>query len=777
AKETAARLEEVRASVKDLKKKLKGLRRERDSNSQRLMGIDNEKTLLVGQQATKETLLQAQQQTKSNSKVVKALFQAQAKGELSGIIGSLRDLGVLVDQSVETALIVATGGGNNLDQIVVETDTQAKACIQFLRKHRLGQGNFVALNRVNSPQRSSTEGLPHDMKGNTEGISRLLNWVQCEDKVWPAFYLLLRDTLLCQTYDIAQNLLTETDKRRGKRHRCVTLGGDVLEASGTLTGGGRGAIRGRGFTRKAGDASTAVATLSSAEMRALTEEVDGIKQDLQRVRADYEACMSQGAALARQVTEAEEAYAMAQGEVALCESTLDTTERENQATLAEMRAFRESPAWDLAKGADTLKKTLEERVAERDAAAEELKEIRSNDPMHAALQATKDAQALVDRLASEAETLAAQEAQLRAQIAKHRKNLSDVVKRMMELNNLATAQQEVAQAMEGQEEEKQQSLDEAEAALDAAKAAVKEQERALVCASEEYRAFTDKLKSIKKERAKYTHHLEQIDRAEHGHNAQHEKQQAEAQRLVEEMTAINFAGVQDMEYAVYGDVDLAAMAVEAEKASLEKKVQVTANVLSTLCKEADMSVLEEYRCLLAREAERRSEFSAKDVAYEAVHEEFFDLTSKRRTELNTGLAEINSYLADYYRRLSIGGNASLETCMLPQSVSITVCPPKKGWREIRFLSGGEKSLASLAFILAIHRYRPAPFFVFDEIDAALDPSNAAIVASCIAESPAQFIFVSLRVDTFAQSERLVGVYSNKAGSHTVVFDPSRDMRA
>ena len=64
-------------------------------------------------------------------------------------------------------------------------------------------------------------------------------------------------------------------------------------------------------------------------------------------------------------------------------------------------------------------------------------------------------------------------------------------------------------------------------------------------------------------------------------------------------------------------------------------------------------------------------------------------------------------------------------------VSFTVRPPKKSWKNIMNLSGGEKTLSSLALVFALHHYKPTPLYVMDEIDAALDIKNVSIIANYI----------------------------------------------
>jgi structural maintenance of chromosome 4 len=93
-------------------------------------------------------------------------------------------------------------------------------------------------------------------------------------------------------------------------------------------------------------------------------------------------------------------------------------------------------------------------------------------------------------------------------------------------------------------------------------------------------------------------------------------------------------------------------------------------------------------------------------------------------------------------------------------IVFSVRPPKKSWKNISNLSGGEKTLSSLALVFALHHYKPTPLYVMDEIDAALDFKNVSIVANYIKERTknAQFVIISLRNYMFELADRLVGIY-------------------
>ena len=100
-------------------------------------------------------------------------------------------------------------------------------------------------------------------------------------------------------------------------------------------------------------------------------------------------------------------------------------------------------------------------------------------------------------------------------------------------------------------------------------------------------------------------------------------------------------------------------------------------------------------------------------------------------------------------------------------------PPKKSWKNIANLSGGEKTLSSLALVFALHHYKPTPLYVMDEIDAALDFKNVSIVGHYIKERTknAQFVIISLRNNMFELADRLVGIYKTNNTTKTVAINP------
>ena len=154
------------------------------------------------------------------------------------------------------------------------------------------------------------------------------------------------------------------------------------------------------------------------------------------------------------------------------------------------------------------------------------------------------------------------------------------------------------------------------------------------------------------------------------------------------------------------------------------------------------------------------------------------LRKARLSEFMTGFAIITTKLKELYQMITLGGDAELELVdsvdPFSEGIVFSVRPPMKTWKNISNLSGGEKTLSSLALVFALHYYKPTPLYVMDEIDAALDFKNVTIVGNYIKERTrnAQFIIISLRPNMFELADRLVGIYKTHNTTKSVAINPN-----
>ena len=160
--------------------------------------------------------------------------------------------------------------------------------------------------------------------------------------------------------------------------------------------------------------------------------------------------------------------------------------------------------------------------------------------------------------------------------------------------------------------------------------------------------------------------------------------------------------------------------------------------------------------------------------------EAFDEVREKRAELfNKAFNHISEQIAPVYKALTratpnaLGGQAYLDTMEADDDAPFLgglkyhAMPPSKRFRDMDALSGGEMTIAALALLFAVHSYAPSPFFVLDEVDAALDNANVAKVARYIREHAKpgmQFIVISLKTGLFQESECLVGVLRDQSAN-------------
>lgn len=154
-----------------------------------------------------------------------------------------------------------------------------------------------------------------------------------------------------------------------------------------------------------------------------------------------------------------------------------------------------------------------------------------------------------------------------------------------------------------------------------------------------------------------------------------------------------------------------------------------------------------------------------------------ELKTKRKTEFMECFTTIQRKVKEMYQMLTHGGDAEVELVDTQdpfEGVNFLLRPPKKSWKQVSNLSGGEKTLASLALVFALHHVRPTPVYVMDEIDAALDFRNVSIVANYVLRSAtgAQFIIISLRNNMFELAHQLVGICKVRDVTRSLTLNPS-----
>ncbi|KAI2608490.1 RecF/RecN/SMC protein [Hypoxylon fragiforme] len=222
--------------------------------------------------------------------------------------------------------------------------------------------------------------------------------------------------------------------------------------------------------------------------------------------------------------------------------------------------------------------------------------------------------------------------------------------------------------------------------------------------------------------------------------------------------------------------------------SVEEKLQ---DKISSLTAELEklnpnMRAMERLEVVEARLKATEKDYDDSKIAFKTAKDAFDEVKTNRFELFNKAFVHIQEQISHVYKDLTrsdqypLGGQAYLdieEDTDKPylSGIKYHAMPPLKRFRDMEHLSGGEKTMAALALLFAIHSYQPSPFFVLDEVDAALDNPNVDKIKNYIREHAGpgmQFIVISLKTGLFQDSESLVGVYRDQEvnSSRTLTLD-------
>ncbi|HYB77524.1 MAG TPA: chromosome segregation protein SMC, partial [Thermoplasmata archaeon] len=322
---------------------------------------------------------------------------------------------------------------------------------------------------------------------------------------------------------------------------------------------------------------------------------------------------------------------------------------------------------------------------------------------------------------------------------------------------LAKAQKEIA-AKKKETSQTERSLKESRAALEALKSVESKQ-------SESQRAQTEKKRTLDTDRLAVTAKLAQAEanlETRRSMLVQEETRLAQAEARV---TELNEALKQFPE----AEPDEKPVSVEELKrkiVALDQQIQSMGDV--------NQRAVEEYD----QEKSRSDEFQTEVERLTNEKNELLTLVGeiekKKREKITEVVAQVGTHFKEIYGELSAGGEGEIALenpdDPLAGGLLIKARPVGKTVGRLEQLSGGEKSLASLAFIFSMQRYDPSPLYVFDEVDMSLDGLNAEFVGRMLRRNAerAQFIVISLRKVTLKFAHHLLGVTMRGDGCSRVV---------
>ncbi|KAH1192645.1 Structural maintenance of chromosomes protein 4 [Glycine max] len=698
---------------------------------------------------------------KSQGSVLKAILKAKETKQIEGIYGRMGDLGA-IDAKYDVAISTACHG---LDYIVVETTNAAQACVELLRRENLGVATFMILEK-------QVDLLPKLKKNvNTpEGVPRLFDLVKVQDeRMKLAFFAALRNTVVAKDLDQATRIAYggNTEFRR-----VVTLDGALFENSGTMSGGGSKPRGGKmGTSIRATSMSAESVANAEKELSRLTNKLNDFRQRIMAAVQHYQASEKAVAALEMELAKSQKEVDSLKSQYNYIEKQLDSLEAasmpqedelDRMKELKKIVSAEEREINRLTNGSKQLKeKALELQRNLENVGGEKLKSQKSK---------VQKIQSDIDKHSSGINRCKVQIETGQKMVKKLTKGIEDSKKEKDRLTEqkekLTQAFKEIEQkAFVVQENYKktQELIDKHTIVLEKAKSDYNKMKKVMdeLRASEVDVDF--KLKDMKKA-------YKELEMKRKGYKKRLDDLQTALRKHLEQIQA----DLVDQEklQATLDDEHLNAAC------DLKKACEMVA-LLEAQLKEMNPNLdsISEYRKKVSSYNERVEELNAVTQERDDIKKQYDEWRKKRLDEFMEGFNAISLKLKEMYQMITLGGDAELELVdsldPFSEGVVFSVRPPKKSWKNIANLSGGEKTLSSLALVFALHHYKPTPLYVMDEIDAALDFKNVSIVGHYVKDrtKDAQFIIISLRNNMFELADRLVGIYKTDNCTKSITINP------
>jgi chromosome segregation protein len=639
------------------------------------------------------------------------------KDRISGIYGTISQLGETKAQ-YQTALEVAAG--NRVHNIVVDSTETARECIYFLKQKKAGRATFLPLDRLERKSHAPVkkEGI----------IDYAINLVNFDPRFRAAFEYVFSDTLVVETLEIDI-----------KGARLVTLEGDVYERGGAVTGG-------HYFKRKF--SSAFLISEDQKQFKKIQEELQSLKTRKNTLQDRLSVITPQLQELYDEKIKLEERLPSLQKDLQRISDDAATVASE----LEEINNKLSSMHQDLEEKKNKLSRIITEKEILSDAITHLEKEkdeisgpLRQDElaRIESELENTRNALKGVEQdITQTTSTLAYVE----EDIEKRKKDIALFIPRLADMEkNIASKTEEHTKITETLQVriEEEESFD--------------RKIRELRNKRTDIRDAVSRLRKEKEEVQKKMYKGESSLNVLNAQKNQLEEQVRELRDLVVQYPV-------EGEYEDLKELKFKIKQMEREKEGLEP---------------INMRAVEEFEGVQERYITLKTRIDKLHKERESILEFIAEVESQKKTVFLEAYWKVAENFARIFAELSPGGSGTLsledEEDPFNGGLDIEASPQGKELKRVEAMSGGEKALTALAFVFAVQQYKPAPFYVFDEIDAHLDDENVARVSELIkrASENTQFIVITLRDVMMATADILYGVSMTEGISKIVSVELER----
>ncbi|RDX49778.1 cohesin complex subunit psm1 [Lentinus brumalis] len=744
----------------------------------------NEKLVNIYEQLTQAGV--DQQESQREARLKETLSNLQRI--FPGVRGRVVDLCKPTQRKYETAVAVVLG--RNIDAIVVDEEKTAIDCIEYMRNQRAGQATFIPLDTI------QVKPVNDKFRAFAKGARLAVDVITYDPAVERAMHHACGNALVCDSMEVAKYVCYE----KGQEVKAVTLEGTIIHKSGLITGGKSSSTGGKkweekdvqGLHRMRDNLMAQLLELNKSKPRGkesevLIAEISRLESSLSVARDDLNACKAKLEGIKSELKHTDKEIKQLQPELRKAQSAYNKVKEKVDALTAVINAAEDDIFADFCEqiGVENIREYEERQLKLAQAESE------------ARLQF--DTQ--IARLTHASQFLQEQIQMTTERVTTYREIIST------ETANLERLEAERVAAQEDIEE---------------SEAAIKELQEELKELNDELEEKTKKVEEVKKTTSKASKVLDQALKEIATHNDEIEKLGLERSSIYRKcrldeialpLVAGNLKNVpmeENLRDEVAMDVDDDEEGTQRVKRVPDYGIEVDFEALGEVdpdedpaetIKELDEAIakanaeierlapnmkaldrLDDVEAKLV-ETEKEADKARKDS--KTAREQFNELKKKRCELFNKAYNHISERIDQVYKDLTKGKMApaggvaylTLEDSEEPYTAGIKyhAMPPMKRFRDMEQLSGGEKTIAALALLFAIHSYQPSPFFVLDEVDAALDNTNVAKIANYIrthSSETFQFIVISLKGSLYERSNSLVGIYRDQDvnSSRTLTLD-------
>ena len=681
--------------------------------------------------------LEASQQAQREAQGTYAT-QLILSSDLPGVCGLVAQLGQ-VKPTYQLALEIAAGA--RLGHVVVEDDTIAAAGIKLLKQAKAGRATFLPLTKIRPYRGQNNQSLSY-----AQGfIDMAVNLVLCRPEHEKIFSYVFGNTVVFETLNDAKSHL-------GKQ-RIVTLDGDLLETSGAMTGGSR--------PKRSSIRFGTLVQGESHEIKSLKQRLTDLEELLSRNQEKLQQKSEQIKQLSHELTEARQSGREQQLKRQQLEKEIQRLQGQQEKLSLQLSRHKQE--------SETLDHKLTIIAAEIPPLTIELQQKQDRLKQLEESHSHSEWQEIQTLIKSQEIQLQEREKELRQTENKQQdinRKLSSLEEKIKENQGKIDAHKEQIVKLENEKIDINKQLETINDKVSKLEFLFQELTQKLGETKKERDLTEEKLTTIKKNHQQKIWNLEKLETTQQERKESlitlNEEQESQQNELPDPLP----------EVPLLSEIDETTTDLTPHIEQLQKDIRNGQKRLEAM-EPVNMLALEEHE----KTQERLNELTEKLTTIQGERTELLlrieNFTTLRFRSFKESFDAVNENFKNIFATLSQGdGYLKLENEEDPfqGGLNLVAHPKGKPVQRLSSMSGGEKSLTALSFIFALQRYRPSPFYAFDEVDMFLDGANVERLSKMIQQQAqqAQFIVVSLRRPMIEASQRTIGV-TQARGAYTQVL--------